>query len=174
MTTYASMDTITEALNRWRTEMLPHGELLARQVADIDTALAELTAQSVHADWTQAPEWANWWAVDALGKAYWYEDKPFYEDAEWYTADSNGEWMHLKFTLADDAYHLPLGCDWRCTLQARPAAEAGAASCAYCRGTGIVGEHSDDDYARQCDVCGGTGKQPPWMDAANPAAEAGA
>lgn len=42
--TDASMTTITDALNRWRTEMIPHGELLARQVADIDAAHAELTA----------------------------------------------------------------------------------------------------------------------------------
>lgn len=85
--TDASMTTITDALNRWRTEMIPHGELLARQVADIDAALAELTA-----------------------------------------------------------------------LRAKP--DAQPASCDYCRGTGIVGEHSDDDYARQCEACGGTGQQP--------------
>lgn len=27
-------------------------------------------------DWTKAPEWAKWLAVDASGSAYWYRDRP--------------------------------------------------------------------------------------------------
>lgn len=31
-------------------------------------------------DWDEAPEWARWWAVDSDGSAYWYEQKPEYEE----------------------------------------------------------------------------------------------
>jgi len=33
-------------------------------------------------DWSQAPEWANWWAIDGFGdkKAHWYRDKPYLDD----------------------------------------------------------------------------------------------
>lgn len=27
-------------------------------------------------DWSQAPEWANWWAMDSNGICYWYMTKP--------------------------------------------------------------------------------------------------
>ena len=32
-------------------------------------------------DWSQAPSWANWWAVDGFSKkANWYADKPYLDD----------------------------------------------------------------------------------------------
>lgn len=32
-------------------------------------------------DWSQAPEWANWWAMDGFSeKANWYIDKPYLDD----------------------------------------------------------------------------------------------
>lgn len=33
-------------------------------------------------DWSQAPDWANWWAIDGFGdkKANWYRDKPYLDD----------------------------------------------------------------------------------------------
>lgn len=32
-------------------------------------------------DWSQAPEWANWWAFDGFSKrANWYIDKPYLDD----------------------------------------------------------------------------------------------
>jgi hypothetical protein len=33
-------------------------------------------APPVLPDWSQAPEWAQWWAVDSDGEAYWYEEEP--------------------------------------------------------------------------------------------------
>ena len=32
-------------------------------------------------DWSQAPSWANWWAMDGFSKkANWYTDKPYLDD----------------------------------------------------------------------------------------------
>src|SRR5688572_2979005 len=45
----------------------------------MDAALAWLDTPTVpqpEPDWSQAPEWAQWWAVDANNSAYWYEIKP--------------------------------------------------------------------------------------------------
>jgi len=34
-------------------------------------------------DWSQAPSWANWWAMDMDENCYWYEDKLHIGDVEW-------------------------------------------------------------------------------------------
>ena len=28
-------------------------------------------------DWKNAPEWANWWAMDESGVCWWYEIEPY-------------------------------------------------------------------------------------------------
>ena len=34
-------------------------------------------------DWSTAPEWAQYWAIDDNGDAYWYGKKPDRGDGEW-------------------------------------------------------------------------------------------
>lgn len=65
-------------------------------------------------DWTQAPAWAQWWAVDATGAANWYASKPE-------TADDVPMWWSDDRNLPD----LPdmFGIDWRTTLRRRPAGQ---------------------------------------------------
>lgn len=53
------IDTIREALNRWRAEMVPHGELLAGQVAEVDAALASLSVPVASLDAPDGP--GDWW-----------------------------------------------------------------------------------------------------------------
>lgn len=63
-------------------------------------------------DWSQAPEWAQWWAVDWDGQAYWFGHKP-------YVLGEMG-WVDREFQQA------PAGRawgDWRETLAQRPAQE---------------------------------------------------
>ena len=33
----------------------------------------------VQPDWSCAPDWANFWAVDSDGYAYWYRDQPIFD-----------------------------------------------------------------------------------------------
>ena len=47
---------------------------------------------NVQPDWTGAPDWAQWWAADSDGYAYWYRDEPTY-NAKY------GGWLH---TLEDE------------------------------------------------------------------------
>ena len=39
------------------------------------------TCEEWQPDWSQAPSWANWWAMDGFSKkANWYIDKPYLDD----------------------------------------------------------------------------------------------
>ena len=35
-------------------------------------------------DWSDAPEWANWWAIDKDLVSFWHEDKPKFDEVEFY------------------------------------------------------------------------------------------
>jgi hypothetical protein len=41
-------------------------------------------------DWSKAPEWAKYCAVDLEGQAYWHAEKPKLENGEWI---SGGQWF---------------------------------------------------------------------------------
>jgi hypothetical protein len=62
-------------------------------------------------DWSQAPKWAMWWAMDQDGWAHWFERRPKIVDHEW--------WNSGQIETACD-----LG-EWDKTLQRRPQAGAG-------------------------------------------------
>ena len=76
---------------------------------------------NVQPDWTEAPDWAQWWAVDNDGYAYWYRDEPTY-NAKY------GGWLR---TLGDEPDVSFDHCwppeefdnrdiDWSLTLRRRP------------------------------------------------------
>jgi len=95
-------------------EATPSGLRLALA---IEQALAAL--QGPEPDWSEAPEWAEWWAVDAWGCANWFQQKPCcaVEDIEWREPDDwDDEWPQLPARNVD----LPLGADWRLTVRRRP------------------------------------------------------
>jgi hypothetical protein len=81
-----------------------------------EAALAWLDAQAAapEPDWTTAPDWAQWWAVDEDGRTYWYNRQPYVEKADDGCWDGNG-----KFEWNGDVT-LPVGVDWRTTLRRRP------------------------------------------------------
>ena len=68
-------------------------------------------------DWTQAPEWAMWWAMDADGEPFWMEDEPAHFDGVW---ACDGRDM---YDPSISSQKMVLGIDWRLTLAARPASE---------------------------------------------------
>lgn len=63
-------------------------------------------------DWSKAPEWAYWWAVDENGKAYWYPEQPS-------VYDDSGRWDKGEYCeyAGDDA--LGPKDAWRSTLRHR-------------------------------------------------------
>lgn len=70
-------------------------------------------------DWSQAPEWAQWWSMDQDGKQQWWEKKPVLDDRyAWWLYD----WSHFTTYRHKRVEFRPdeNGIDWRETLQQRP------------------------------------------------------
>ena len=71
-------------------------------------------------DWSQAPEWANWWAMDGFSKkANWYIDKPYIDD----DSEVESEWnIDLKTNTETYMQAPPFNYqgDWRSSLRKRP------------------------------------------------------
>ena len=62
-------------------------------------------------DWKDAPEWAQWLAMDRDGKWTWFEDEPIAGDWDIWCNPTRGMW--------DDAEIRPI-YEWRETLESRP------------------------------------------------------
>jgi hypothetical protein len=83
--------------------------------------LEEQTMTNVQPDWSGAPDWANFWAADSDGYAYWYRDEPTY-NAKY------GGWLRTLGEEPDVSFDLcwpPEGfdnrdIDWASTLRSRP------------------------------------------------------
>lgn len=58
-------------------------------------------------DWSTAPEWANYRAMDACGAWWWYENEPTNGDDSWNTP--TGEYQRVKKIEG-----------WRDTLECKP------------------------------------------------------
>lgn len=69
-------------------------------------------------DWSQAPEWANWWAMDADRKSHWLSKEPYLNDSvgEWILRN-NGEGLDNIFLPSLDYGYTG---DWRESLRKRP------------------------------------------------------
>lgn len=59
-------------------------------------------------DWKDAPEWANYVAMDRFGYWYWYELKPFLSAFDWHRQE-NSKVKAFKQMV-----------DWKDTLERRP------------------------------------------------------
>lgn len=62
-------------------------------------------------DWSNAPSWAMWWAVDKDGESYWYEKEPVPMSKSW--DNISGSQYERETREIDDR--------WRTTLQPRRA-----------------------------------------------------
>jgi len=58
-------------------------------------------------EWKDAPEWANYLAMDWIGDWYWYHEKPRLSDSTWETGGA--------VRLATHSYH-----GWQQSLEGRP------------------------------------------------------
>jgi hypothetical protein len=72
---------------------------------------------AIKPDWDEAPDWAQWWAVDDDGAAYWYELRPEVEGLAW------GCRSDVGCAPANVDYSQPLGYDRRASLRQRPAVQ---------------------------------------------------
>ena len=76
-------------------------------------------------DWTQAPEWAMWWAVDPSGDYVWSESEPFLVEPEratfWMLDTRKRHEQDLDAACLNVRVRIPLGIDWRTLKRQRPA-----------------------------------------------------
>lgn len=65
-------------------------------------------------DWSQAPEWANWWAMDGNGDSYWHScvDEPFVNEYIFEIANPQGHTF--------DAPSFNYQGNWQDSLRKRP------------------------------------------------------
>ena len=88
---------------------LPLRDLLAREAKSIVQAMVA-AYDALAPDWSQAPEDAQWYTIDAENQRCWHINEPALFDWAW---DSNGmDWA--GFT------DVPLGVDWRLCKWQRP------------------------------------------------------
>ena len=66
-------------------------------------------------DWSQAPEWANWWAMDESGQCNWFEVMPHIDCYE-FTYLPNGCNIPVHYEAPSFNYQ----GDWRESLRERP------------------------------------------------------
>ena len=93
-------------------------ESRARAVLDwIASQTEESQPVAPQPDWSTAPEWAMWWAVDPDMVGYWFGTEPLAGYGEWNSYDDQNSKVKAGY------YSMPLGIDWRQTLRKRPEAE---------------------------------------------------
>ena len=67
-------------------------------------------------DWSQAPDWAKWWAMDEDKKTRW-----IYSELEQpYISDMFLRWFAIGRFNSEDAPSFGYTCDWRDSLRKRP------------------------------------------------------
>lgn len=66
-------------------------------------------------DWSKAPEWANYHAIDKNGVSYWYEERPGLKlnVDKWVCGEGNCAWR-------DNYSEVPKGFEWQFSLTKRP------------------------------------------------------
>lgn len=73
-------------------------------------------------DWSQAPEWAEWWAMDGFSnKANWYKTEPFLDD----DADEDSDEWNIVLNSSDtykEASSFGYQGNWKDSLRKRPEA----------------------------------------------------
>ena len=108
-------------------ERKPKGlqQALSPEVTHLNNTLA--AQKMVHGsdewqpDWSQAPEWAKWWAMDGFGdkKAHWYRDKPYLDD----DSEVESEWNAGLYSNKDAFVWSPSFSyqgNWKNSLRSRP------------------------------------------------------
>ena len=81
-------------------------------IVDMDTDQEPEDTIKLEPDWSTAPEWANYWAVDYSGKARWYKMEPVLIGDTWAAIGAN-------YAYVDKYLHRPIK-HWDKKLQKRP------------------------------------------------------
>ena len=61
----------------------------------IELAIAALQSDPGDPDWSQAPKWANYYAIDDDGQCFWYENEPVRRGNDFYPSSGRDQ-LHIK------------------------------------------------------------------------------
>ena len=104
---YGSTLTHKTVIDAWAYADAMQAEADKRKPSGVPDALKE----EWQPDWSQAPEWAKWWAMDADAECYWFENKPELMSATWLRLDSSNVELAPSFNYTGN---------WQDSLRERP------------------------------------------------------
>ena len=98
-------------------------DLLAREAKSIVQATVD-AYDALAPDWSQAPEWAKWYTIDADGVATFFDVEPEWEMFEWvidWRSDPDApSYPNEPLILDAPKIDVPIGVDWRLLKWQRP------------------------------------------------------
>lgn len=90
-------------------------DMMAREAKSIVQATVD-AYDALAPDWADAPEWAQWFAIDPNGDGFWFHDEPKANEWRW----TNGDWFRDVGYEKGRRVNIPLGVDWRLCKWQRP------------------------------------------------------
>ena len=96
---------------------LPVGDSLVREAMSVVGSVV-IAYDELEPDWSNAPDDAKWYTIDANGAATWSEEEPFFSPVGKFPEkfwDMNG-----NYYIEREPVRLPLGIDWRLCKWQRP------------------------------------------------------
>jgi len=93
-------------------QMTAQRDIAREHNARVVSELATRAKQVPYLDWSKAPDWAQWWTVDANGESYYYEVEPGLCATTWEVASTERFMSAGKVELG--------GRNWRMMVQVRP------------------------------------------------------
>ena len=94
--TYETAHKILSAHQAWRRGLVDAMEYTAADLTNaLEVAITALQSDPNAPDWSQAPEWAEWYAIDADGQCFWYENEPIKRGNNFFPS-SGVEKLHYK------------------------------------------------------------------------------
>lgn len=80
----------------------------------------EINLNPIKPSWDNAPEWANWLAMDADGTWYWYNVKPIKDDDCWFIDDAGCVYSSIVLQSDKVIENNAIIFNWKQTLEHRP------------------------------------------------------
>lgn len=95
---------------------------LMKYVENLQLELTETEALCKEPNWSTAPEWANWWAVDSDGEGTFFEYEPMLKinsAAGVIFWDTTADYLH-RFEIEEDVYPFYNQTNFHTSLTKRP------------------------------------------------------
>ena len=104
--TYETAHKILSAHQAWRRGLVDVMEYTAAEVSEaLELAITALQSDLDALDWSQAPEWARWYAIEKNKTECWFENEPFIIRGVYFA--SSGKMYYCSKKLVQSLYKRP-------------------------------------------------------------------